>query len=135
LQISYTPLMFWKKPTAVIISSALLLVPAISTYGADVKVLSKDDGKEVYTGVKFLGTTPLLIEDCRPGEMTLSLAGGPDFSIEVPDDDRTVTVFLNVEPKTGMGLLGKTGRWILVGGIVGGIAAIVYLASTREGTE
>jgi hypothetical protein len=125
--------MFWKKPTAVIASSALILVSAISVYGADVKVLSEDDGGEVYAGVKLLGTTPLLIEDCRPGEMTLSLAGGPDFALDVPDDDRTVTVFLNVEPKKGLGALGTTGRWVLIGGIVGGIITIVYLANKREG--
>jgi hypothetical protein len=125
--------MFWRKPTAVIASSALILVSAVSASGADVRVLSKNDGEEVYAGIKLLGTTPLFIEDCRPGEMTLSLAGGRDYSINVPDDDRTVTIFLTREPKTGMGLLGKTGRWILVGSIVAGIVVIVYLGQKREG--
>lgn len=131
--LSYNPLMFWRKPTAVITSTALVLIMAVSASGADVRVLSKNDGEEVYAGIKLIGMTPLLIEDCRPGEITLSLAGGRDYSVDVPDDDRTVTIFLAKEPKTGMGLLGKTGRWILVGSIVAGIVFIVYLGNKREG--
>lgn len=116
-----------KKFNALIAVVSLICLSALPAAGADLRVLSEDDGAEVYTGVKLLGTTPLHIEDCRPGEMTLSLAGGPDFPLDVPDDDRTVTVFLNVEPKKGLGALGTTGRWIFVGGIVGGIVAIVVL--------
>jgi hypothetical protein len=123
----YNRLMSWKKPTGLAAVASLLCLSVLPAAGADLRVLSEDDGAEVYAGVKLLGTTPLLIEDCRPGEMTLSLAGGPDFALDVPDDDRTVTVFLNVEPKKGLGALGKTGRWIFIGGIVGGIVAIVVL--------
>lgn len=126
-KLSYNRLMSWKKPTVLVAVVSLICLSALPAASADLRVISEDDGAEVYTGVKLLGTTPLLIEDCRPGEMTLSLAGGPDFALDVPDDDRTVTVFLNVEPKKGLGALGTTGRWIFVGGIVGGIVAIVVL--------
>ena len=126
-KLSYNRLMSWKKPTALVAVISLICLSALPAAGADLRVLSEDAGADVYTGVKLLGTTPLFIEDCRPGEMTLSLAGGPDFALNVPDDDRTVTAFLNVEPKKGLGALGATGRWIFIGGIVGGIVAIVVL--------
>ncbi|UCE27838.1 MAG: hypothetical protein JSW52_03540 [Candidatus Coatesbacteria bacterium] len=127
----YNRAMSWKKPislTAIVSLICLSVMPAAS---ADLRVLSEDGGAEVYAGVKLLGTTPLLIEDCRPGEMTLSLAGGPDFALDVPDDNRTVTVFLNVEPEKGLGALGTTGKWIFVGAIAGGIAAIVIVGKYK----
>ena len=124
-----------ERITAAIVAGALVILLAASARGADLQVLSEPERERVYASVKVIGITPVLLENFRSGELTLGLPGGTDFTVDIPEDDRTVTVVLTLEPEDKPGFFDTAGKWILIGGVVGGLVGIAYLIATGEKVE
>jgi len=117
--------------STVLILIASLILPSIAL-AADLDIDSVPTGEKVYAGVTLLGTTPLFLEDYRSGPLSLRLADGDLYEINIPDDDAVVKVTLNREAVNKPSFFETGGRWIIIGGIAAGIVALAILVFKPE---